>query len=405
LLEEITRGSKQSRVEWLVREVGRLRCSEEIRDHIFLSLAVYVLIRPGDTSLSRTFARGLPGRRFFHRRELERRVDLPSTLARSLPASRRLSRNERLRLIDTGRAVLAMLGRETEPISLCDAAGVDYLELERGVAIALYSPPPDRRPLDPQVGLFLFKNGMPVAYGGGWPFLDLCRIGIHIFEPYRGGESAHLFAQVLRVYHQRFGARRFVAETQFGAGDVDGLKSQAFWFYHRFGFRPTDPALHSLADAEAELRAADRSYRSPLPVLRRLARSNLELVLEGGDAPTARCDPADLSHAVSMWIVKRFRGDRAAAERATFEQVRAALGVTDVGGWPASERRAFRSLCLLLGQVPDLSGWPTRDRRRMIAAMRAKGSPSLLRYFDLTRRHARFGRAMAQLVEVSRQAS
>ena len=247
---------------------------------------------------------------------------------------------------------------------------------------------------------------MPVAYGGGWPFLHLCRIGIHIFEPYRGGESAQLFAQVLRVYHQRFGARRFVAEpTQFGAGDVDGLKSQAFWFYHRFGFRPTDPALHRLANAEAELRAADRSYRSPHPVLRRLARSNLELVLEGGDGPPARCDPADLSLAVSTWIGKDFRGDRAAAERAAFEHVRVALGVTNFEGWPESERRGFRSLCQLLAHVPDLGRWPIRDRRGMVAAMRAKGSPNLLPYFDLTRRHARFGRAMAQLVEVSRQGS
>src|SRR6185436_9582461 len=76
-------------------------------------------------------------------------------------------------------------------------------------------------------------------YGGGWPFLGTCKIGVNIFAPFRGGESALLFGQVLRVYRQCFGVGRFVAEpSQFGGTNREGLRSGAFWFYYRLGFRP-----------------------------------------------------------------------------------------------------------------------------------------------------------------------
>ncbi len=229
LLKALAAGTGGTRLQWLVRELDRLPSSDPIRDHLFLSLEAFVLIEPRDGPLSRTFARGLPAAPFVHRRGLRRIVDPRRLLDRPLPAPRRLTERDRWRVIDAGRAVLAMIGRETEPIVECLPSGVQYLELERGFAIALFHLPPDRRPLDPHVGLVMFKNGLPIAYGGGWPFLRLCRIGIHIFAPYRGGESSYLFAQVLRVYRQRFGIRRFVAEpTQFGAGDPDGLTSGAF---------------------------------------------------------------------------------------------------------------------------------------------------------------------------------
>jgi hypothetical protein len=105
------------------------------------------------------------------------------------------------------------------------------------VAIALYTMAPGRRlPLDSHVGFMLFKNSLPVAYGGAWPFLGTAKIGVNIFAPYRGGESAHLFCKVLRVYSQRFGIGHFIAEpSQFG-GATRRLSPRLV--YYRLGFRP-----------------------------------------------------------------------------------------------------------------------------------------------------------------------
>ncbi len=156
-------------------------------------------------------------------------------MSRPLAPPRALTRAQRRQVLDAGRAMLASLGRETDALAAAEPDGVEYHVLGRGVAIALYTMAPGRRlPLDSHVGFMLFKNSLPVGYGGAWPFLGTAKIGVNIFAPYRGGESAHLFCQVLRVYRQRFGIDHFIAEpSQFGGGNREGLESGAFWFYYR----------------------------------------------------------------------------------------------------------------------------------------------------------------------------
>ncbi len=392
-----------SRLEWLLDQLARAPCSEEIREHLFESLRAFIRVRLMDGPLARTFARGLDRNPFYHRGELRRAVHSRAVIAQPLPPARKLSAGDRRHVIDTARALLAGLARETETTRWSLPGDVEYFDLDRGVSIALFPMPPERRlPIDTHVGFMVFKDTIPIAYGGGWPFLGLCRIGIHIFEPYRGGESAHAMCQVLRVYHHRFAALRFLAETsQFGEGEPEGLTSGAFWFYHRLGFRPVDLRLWKLVEAELEYRRADERHRTPVGVLRRLARSDLELVLPGGESPAARCDPAELSLAVTRWIGVRFGGDRSAAELEALASVSSALGVAGMEGWPEPERRSFRSLCLLLAMVPGLDGWTAANRRKAIAIMRAKGSPKEDRYFELMRSHQAFTAAMVQVASTA----
>jgi len=399
LLDELTQHVDGSRLQWLVAQLARVPGSEEIREHLFESLRAYVLIRPRDGRLARTFARGLTCETFYHTAALVRAIDPQVVVMEALPRPRRLSARDRTHLIDTARAVLTLLGRETEAISSCVPKGVEYLELGRGISLALYAMPPERRlGIDTHLGFMLFKNAMPMAYGGGWPFIGYCRMGIHIFEPYRGGESASAFCQVLRVFYQRFAARRFRVEaTQFGEGETEGLTSGAFWFYYHLGFRPIDERLAKLAQAEIERLAVDGDHRTTVGVLRRLAHSDMELVLPGGERPMARCDPAELSLAVTRWIGEYFSGDRTAAEQVAVERVSGALGVTGLEGWPEPERRSFWSLCLLLAMVPDVDRWPAADRRKAIAIMRTKGMTNERIYFDLLRRHRRLCEALVEL--------
>src|SRR4029078_4758064 len=130
-----------------------------------------------------------------------------------------------------------------------DVARTRQYDLGRGVGIALFSASPRARdPLDSHIGYMLCKNSIPGGYGGGWPFLGTCKIGINIFAPFRGGESAFLMASVLRTYAQLFAVERFLVEPyQFGAANREGLESGAFWFYFRLGFRPVEPEVRAVA--------------------------------------------------------------------------------------------------------------------------------------------------------------
>jgi hypothetical protein len=301
-------------------------------------------------------------------------------------------------VLDAGRAMLASLGRETDALAAAEPDGVEYHTLGRGVAIALYTMAPGRRlPLDSHVGFMLFKNSLPVGYGGAWPFLGTAKIGVNIFTPYRGGESAHLFCQVLRVYRQRFGIDHFIAEpSQFGGGNREGLESGAFWFYYRLGFRPVDATLAALAAEEFQRMRHTPGYRPSLTVLRRFTRSDIELRLNPGAPVSAACDPADLSLAVSGWIARRYHGDRAGAVTAATRIAAKALSVSETSDWPEPERAAFQSYCLILCRIPDLGRWPAGDKARAIAVARAKGANEF-RYFDLLRRHARLQAALREL--------
>ena len=189
--------------------------------------------------------------------------------------------------------MLAALGRETDAIALAVRRGRARTTISRAAsALALYTMRPDRRgPLDSHIGMMLFKNGVPVGYGGGWPFLGTCRIGVNVFAPFRGGESALLFGQVLRVYRQCFGVGRFVAEpSQFGGTNSEGLRSGAFWFYYRLGFRPVEPrrgAPRGATNGRACGRSRTIARRSP--GLRRFTGSDIELRLD--PAPEVETEP------------------------------------------------------------------------------------------------------------------
>jgi hypothetical protein len=393
-LDRASVGRASTRLAWLVAAFLRLPCDDALREHLFDALLPFTLIEPGGSTLARTFVRGLPAPTYFHRDGLMRSVDLAALIDKPLAARRRLSREERVHVVDAGRAMLAALGRETDAIALACPDGIAWHELGRGVAVALYTMRSDRRgPLDSHVGMMLFKNRIPVGYGGGWPFLGTCRIGINIFAPFRGGESAFLFGQVLRVYRQRFAVGRFVVEpSQFGGTNKEGLQSGAFWFYYRLGFRPVDPRPARLAGEEWTRMQSDPAYRTPIPALRRCAGSDIELRLH--DVPD--CEPANLSDAVTAWVAERFAGDRTAAERAALRIVLRALGATGIARWPDAERRAFRELALLVAQIRDLGRWSTAEQRSLLALMRAKGGDEF-RFHERLLRHRRLRGALTRL--------
>jgi hypothetical protein len=241
--------------------------------------------------------------------------------------------------------------------------------------------------------MMLFKNGVPVGYGGGWPFAGICRIGVNIFSPFRGGESALLFGQVLRVYRQRFAVARFVVEpSQFGGTNKEGLQSGAFWFYYRLGFRPMDARAARLAADEWSSMQANRAYRTEISALRRFTGSDIELRLREGPA----CEPADLSNAVTAWIAEHHAGDRDAALAAAREIVTRAVGRVDDAPWPVAERVAFGELALLIAQIPDLRRWPAGQKRALLRWMRAKGGNEF-RFHERLGRLGRLRQALARI--------
>lgn len=342
---------------------------ERMREYVFASLGVVTRWRLGPSAPSLSRARSLP-RSIFHGRDWRRDVALRAWLRRPLPPPAALDARQRRRLLDAARGVLACLRRETDPVTYADGRGVTLFRLERGVDVALF---PMRRPyrlgLESYVGYLAFRNGIPAGYGGGWVFGYRCKIGINVLPFMRGGESAFLLAQLMRVYARHYGPRVFFVEPyQIGLGNPEGIRSGAFWFYYRLGFRPVQADLARLAAEEFRTLAASRGQRSPVAVLRVLAQADLRWCPPGGERLPLP-DPYVINRAVAAGIASAFGGDRRLAQRRT----RAHTAQVFRGMAPAAARgRIHRAFGPLLAMLPGAEGWRASERRALLALWQAK---------------------------------
>ncbi len=389
--------SRRSDLSWLIEQFRRLDCAGVALDRVFESFDLQVRWRLRSPRASRTLNR-FPARRGYEQAEpLRRGVPGRERLERPIRGARPLPLFEARKLLDVCRAALCVRGRETDPLTYASPHEVTLVRLERGIDVAVFGMIPERRlPLDSFFGYVVARNRLPVGYGGGWVFLDGCQIGINIFDDFRGGESAEIFTAILRTYRQLFRPKMFsVPPYQIGAENEDAIRSGAYWFYDRFGFRPMEPELRRLARREREKMKIDHRHRSPARVLRRLARSRLALVVDGDIAPEERwVDVERIGLAVTRWIGEEFEGDRARAERHAVRRVARALGVTGIDRWPEGERRSFHQLSVVAAMVKDLATWSAAERKALLGVLRAKGGRRERAYARRLARHARLGAAL-----------
>jgi hypothetical protein len=348
------------RLPFLVGEFARLDDRPALKDYLFDGLHLYLRLVPTDKRFSKAFNR-IPTPAPFYHSDLLRSGDMSRLARRRLPPPRRLTPATRESVIAAARHAMMLLQRETDPTTHLDSASLRLFDLERGVSIAIYGMVARRQlPLESYVGYTLFKNGFAAAYGGAWVFARHALFGINVFESFRGGESAFLLWQLLRVYRQAFGVDYFEVEPyQYGQGNPEGIRSGAFWFYYRHGFRPVQADLAALASAEWRRIAADPRHRTTPGLLRRLADGPMALALAG----RVRGSVAAVRARVTSHVQTSFAGDRVRAEAAARRRFVALAGApgsldadgrrvfTEVALWSAAEAIRGRAALRLLGQM------------------------------------------------------
>ena len=405
-LEVARAGRALTDLQVLLELFDRANLDAATRDWLFESLALPIGWRLHGAGASRTFAK-LPWPRPVFRGGAEapsRRSgprDFIREVRRPLPSLRAAPRRLAESLIEAARLAMAVRFRELFAFSYANPGDVLVADPGRGLRIALIGILPTARlPFEGYYAYLALRNGVPVGYGAAWQLVGALELAVNVFEPFRRGESAFILSQVLRAYHRAFGMRTVVVDPyQIGHGNLEALESGAFYFYRHLGFRPRDPAVRRLAEAEQAKIARDPSYRTPLPLLRRLARSEIYLPLSASDPDAEqRVTASALAALVTGHIARRFHGDRRAAAQAASVAVAAAVGAERRRHWPRDERDAFEQLSLLIALIPDLARWPAADRRRLVRVLRAKGGPSEARYVRLLNGHVRLCRSLEALL-------
>lgn len=377
--------NKTQLLAWLIDTFKNIDASDLVKDQLFESLKLYVEIAPGPghDGFSKSYNQLGFTNYFYHTDGIVKRFNESELINKKLPAPKKLSDKQRREVIDRSRIALALLNRETDPITCCNEENIQYFELERGLSIALFSMDAERRmPLESYLGFMMFKNGYPMAYGGAWLFGKRSLIGINIFEAFRGGESAVVSAQLLRCYHMAYGANYFEVEPyQFGKNNPEGIQSGAFWFYHRFGFRPVDKALFRLAeDQYAKIRTA-KGYRSPVEILKQFTRSNLFVQLS--DSSHTPLNPSALSRFITSAITTKFSGDRNAAYKWAVSDLKKnnIIGISE-------NKTGLKKLALFFALCLNTENMSATDKKLVKQLINAKASSEfdyviLLRKFDL----------------------
>lgn len=389
-------GSEDSDLQWLLHLFSQCDLKPELRDHLYDSLKLYITWSAGSGSPSRTFARSLKRPTYFHTNGLNRQPVPRVTMNHPIRKPYNLSSADKNELIDATRGILAMLERETDPSSYADIEDVMLFDMQRGVDIMLYPMTPDHRlPFDSYIGYTVFKNRLPVAYGGGWIFQQRCKIGINVLEAYRGGESAYLFLQVLRLYRQFYHLSRFIIEPyQIGHKNSEGIASGAFWFYYRLGFIPDTIELQQLAAREFEQVKTSRSYRSSVQVLKKLSHANMQLTCESEGHHLI--DALHVSRLLSSMISKEFRGDR---KLAISESVRLAgqwLELPLIYGSAQEAKRVAENFALLL-HVLRINNWKPAELNALKQLILLKAAGSEHRYVRMFQDHRKLNEDLSAI--------
>ncbi len=105
--------------------------------------------------------------------------------------------------------------------------------------------------------------------------------GLNLYYTFRDGETAWLYARTLNLMHHFLGVTSFAIDPyQIGYQNEEGIKSGAFWFYRKLGFRPTDREALQLVEKEEQKIATRKDYRTSASTLRKLAESPMIFELD-----------------------------------------------------------------------------------------------------------------------------
>jgi len=242
-------------------------------------LEIPLLWKLGESSATRSRSR-LPRRKiFYHSGPLiaRRGVSIEAELAEPDISTRRLGSTEARRILNLIVDTSAIRYRELWGFLYPDVKLVEHADLGRGVELIWFGVPAAwRLPLRAyHCGMF-FKSGVPLGYIETLSFFERAEIGFNLYYTFREGETAWLYARLLKFCNQKLGVSCFSIDPyQLGHENEEAIDSGAFWFYRKLGFRPAAGPIAASVDREEEKIAGKPGYRTPPSTLRKLARMPL----------------------------------------------------------------------------------------------------------------------------------
>lgn len=383
---------RTNEIVWLIKQLESPGLNDRRKAELYDSLKLHVIWRFGFRS-SRTGMK-LPARKvFFHDQPLikRREVSLANELNSPPIPVQKLSGAEGEKILDLARETSAVRYRELHGFTNGDDRRVLKAELGRGTQAFVFGVPPENRlPLRAYHAAIIFKNGVPVAYFEGLSIFERMESGFNLYYTFREGETAWLYARILRLMKQLLGVTVFSIDPyQVGRENEEGIESGAFWFYRKLGFRPVVPDLTKLTLAEERKMAKDPRHRTSAATLRKLAAGHMLYDGSGsGNSAQAwdRFQVRNIGLAVQRRMARAFNGDAEKIRAASTELVCGSLGIKQPGN--ETEAKVFSDLALVVAMIPNLSKWDKERKELAASVLLAKSGPDETIYLKKMQKHA-----------------
>ena len=404
------RGGRAKELLWLIQRFASLPKSDREKAELYNSQNLFVSWKPRYRATRTGMRLPLSARNIFYHSEplIQRReVALRAELNQPAPVLERLSPSQGETIMDMAREASTLRYRELYGFTNGDPGRILKANIGRGVDIFIMGVPPDKRlPLRAYHAAMIFKNGVPVGYFEGLSIFERMESGFNLYYTFRDGETAWLYAHALHIFRHLLGVTVFTLDPyQIGYENEEGIDSGAFWFYRKFGFRPTSPEVLKLVLNEEKKVAARSGYRTPARTLRKLAESpmifELDATLDGSLSRSTfgdwdRFQVRNLGLAAQRRMAATHGGDAEKFKSAAVKKLARAIGKR-VDDWPRAGLSALNDFAVALSLVKDLRRWSAAERRALVRVIRAKAGLDESSYLKLMQRHGRLRNEIIKL--------
>jgi len=399
---EKLRAPGETDAAFLVRRFEALAAEDSLREALYDRHDPALRLRPGPDTPSRTRAFVPLAPTVFQSAPLATgRPDLAREAARVRLRVRVAPPELAQRLIDLAHESMVTRSRDLDVFSNADPRDVRLVDCGDGLSFACFGARPERRLLLESVyGFLTLKNGVPIGYVLTAALFGSAEIAYNVFDSFRGAEAAHVFARVLAMTRRLFGARTFSIDPYQlgGLGNTEGLRSGAWWFYYKLGFRPRDPDVKRVLRGELARMKADPRHRSDAATLGRLASAHLHFSPGAPSATTlGELSPGETGLRVARLLAERWGSDRERGLRECSREGARRLRLRSLAGWSAGERLWWRRWSPLLALLPEIERWNAAERRAAVEVIRAKGGVRESDFVRALAAHRRLQRGIRQL--------
>ncbi|MFQ5599976.1 MAG: hypothetical protein ACE5G2_05415 [Candidatus Krumholzibacteriia bacterium] len=398
---ERLKGPDETDALFLVRRIEALPGDAFTREAFHDGFDVWFHLEPGPDTPSRTHAKYRAAPVVYQARPLQRgRPSLRDEIRRPPLSVRVVSPREGQKLIDLACGAMVTRSRDLDVFAYGNKYDVRLVDCGEGLQFACIGFVPERRLLLHAVyGFLTLKNGVPMGYVLASVLYRAAGIAYNTFETYRGAEAAQVFGRVLGTVRHLFDTESFSIDPyQLGYGNTEGLKSGAWWFYYKLGFRPRDAEVRRVLRRELARMKKNARHRSSVATLEKLAAEHVFLDLDPAKKE-GRLPLWNVSLQISRHLARRFGADRESAMRTCAREAARLLGLRSVRGWSAGERQAWKRWSPLITALPGVGRWGPADKRALVEVVRAKGGRHESDFVGLFDAHRRLRQAVLKLAE------